>query len=58
MDATIYYETTRNSKQHSFMSCSKGATVQQIQAIQDIVIICPKQQHDILYTPKEQAIGI
>ena len=32
-----------------------GATVQQIQATQEIVIICQKQQHDIFYTPKQQA---
>ena len=32
-----------------------GATVQQIQATQEIDIICQKQQHGIFYTPKQQA---
>lgn len=35
----------------------KGATVIQVHPIQDIVIICLKQQHGILHKPKHQATG-
>ena len=50
-----------NMKLHEILSKfhighdQNGATVQQIQATQEIVIICQKQEHDIFYIPKQQA---
>ena len=54
------YNQQDNMKLHEILSKfhighdQNGATVQQIQATQEIVIICQKQ-HGIFYTPKQRA---
>ena len=55
------YKEQDNKNLHEILSKfhighdQNGATVQQIQATQEIATICPKQQHGIFYTPKQQA---